>query len=103
MISTTRIPARLALAMLAVAAFATAAQSQQSDARAIRALSDQWQQDVAAQNLDAIVALHAPDAVVMMSHAPLVTGSTAIRGAWGDMLKTPGLVLHWPPTKIEVA
>ncbi len=103
MISTTRIPARLALAMLAVAAFATAAQSQQSDARAIRALSDQWQRDVAAQNVDAIVALHAPDAVVMMSHAPLATGSAAIRSMWAEAVKTPGLVMHWTPTKIEVA
>ncbi len=100
---TRRIPALTALAAIGIALIAPAAASQTRDERAIRAASDQWQRDVAAQNLDAIVALHAPDAVVMMSHAPLVTGSTAIRGAWGDMLKTPGLVLHWTPTKIEVA
>ncbi len=103
MSSTKWIAARTALATLAIAALATTAQSQSSDARAIREASDQWQRDVAAKNVDAIVALHAPDAVVMMSHAPLVTGSAAIRGAWSDMVKTPGLVLHWTPTKIEVA
>ena len=103
MSSTKWITARTALVTLAIAAFASTAQAQQSDARAIRALSDQWQRDVAAQNVDAIVALHAPDAVVMMSHAPLAQGSSAIRGMWSETVKLPGLVLHWTPTKIEVA
>jgi uncharacterized protein (TIGR02246 family) len=99
---TNRIAARTALAALAITALASTAHSQQSDARTIRELSDQWQRDVAAQNIDAIAALHAPDAVVMMSHAPLATGTTAIRGMWAEAVKTPGLVLHWTPTKIEV-
>ncbi len=103
MSSTKWIAARMALAALAIMAFASTARSQRSDARAIRALSDQWQRDIAAQNVDAIVALHAPDAVIMLSHAPLATGSTAIRGMYGEMVKTPGLALHWTPTKIEVA
>ena len=30
-------------------------------------------------------------------------GSDAIRSGWAQMVKTPGLVLHWTPTKIEVA
>ena len=100
---TRRMAVRATLIALAIAAFAPMAQTQQRDARTIRALSDQWQRDVAAQKVDAIVALHTPDAVVMLSHAPLVTGSTAIRGAWTEMVKTPGLVLHWTPTRIEVA
>ena len=98
-----RIASRMALAALAIAAFASTARTQQSDARAIRALSDQWQRDVAAQNVDAIVALHTLDAVVMLSHAPLAKGSVAIRGVWAEAVKTPGLVMHWTPTKIEVA
>ena len=101
--SRNRIAWRIALAALAIAAFTSTVQSQQSDARAIRALSDQWQKDAAAQNVDAIVALHTPDAVVMLSHAPLAKGSAAIRGVWAEAVKTPGLVMHWTPTKIEVA
>ena len=99
---TTRIAARTALVAAAMAVASSTAWSQQSDARAIRALSDQWQRDIAARNVDAIVALHAPDAVVMMSHAPVARGSTAIRGMWSEAVKTPGLVLNWTPTKIEV-
>jgi uncharacterized protein (TIGR02246 family) len=100
--STRRNAARMTVAALAMAAFAPAAWSQSADARAIRAASDQWQKDVAAQNVDAIVALHAPDAVVMMSHAPVANGTTAIRGMWAEAVKTPGLNLHWTPTKIDV-
>ncbi|MFL5594657.1 MAG: DUF4440 domain-containing protein, partial [Gemmatimonadaceae bacterium] len=102
MIGTRRIAAALPLATLAIAAFASTAQGQQSAANAIRALSDQWQRDVAAKNIDAIVALHTPDAVIMLSHQPLVKGSAAIRAGWSDAVNTPGLVLHWTPTKIDV-
>jgi uncharacterized protein (TIGR02246 family) len=96
----TGIPTLLALAL---AVLAQTAASQTRDERAVRAASEQWQRDVAAQNVDAIAALQSPDAVLIMSHTPVMTGSTAIRGAWGEMVKTPGLVLHWTPTKIEQA
>jgi uncharacterized protein (TIGR02246 family) len=99
---TTRIAARTALAALAIAVAASTAQGQTRDERAIRALSDQWQRDIAAKNIDAIVALHTPDAVVMMSHAPVARGSAAIRNMWTQAINTPGLVLSWTPTKIEV-
>ena len=99
---TTRIATRRALGALAIAVTASAAQGQRADERAIRALSDQWQRDIAAQNVDAIVALHTSDAVVMMSHAPVARGSAAIRGIWSEAVKTPGLNLSWTPTKIEV-
>ncbi|MFL5545741.1 MAG: DUF4440 domain-containing protein [Gemmatimonadaceae bacterium] len=102
MISARRIVATLPLAAIAIAAFAIAAQGQQSEVNAIRALSDQWQRDVAAKNVEGIVALHTPDAIVMLSHQPLVKGSAAIRAGWTEAVNTPGLVMHWTPTKIEV-
>src|SRR4051794_9064056 len=101
--SARRTAARITLAAIAIAGFATTARSQQNDAAAIRGLSDQWQRDVAAKDIDAIVALHTPDAVVMLSHAPLINGSAAIRKGWTDAANTPGLVMHWTPTKIDVA
>jgi len=101
MMRTTRISPAIALA-LAIVTLSNNASGQSRDERAVRAASDQWQKDAAAQNIDAIVALHTPDAVVMMSHAPLVKGSAAIRSAWSDLVKLPGLQLSWTPTKIEV-
>ena len=99
---TTRIATRTALGVLAIAVAASAAQSQSRDERAIRALGDQWQRDIAAKNVDGVVALFTPDAQLIMSHAPVATGSTAIRGVWSEVVKTPGLTLTWTPTKIEV-
>jgi uncharacterized protein (TIGR02246 family) len=99
---TTTVLARTTLGALAIAVAATTAYGQQSEERAIRALSEQWQRDIAAQNVDAIVALHTPDAVVMMSHAPVARGSDAIRRIWSQAVKTPGLNLSWTPSKIEV-
>ena len=97
--------ARRALGALIVTSIAIVAQTvtaQTRDQRAIRALSDQWQRDIAADNVDAIVGLHAPDAVVMFSNAPLARGSREIREIYSEMVKTPGLQLHWIPTKIDV-
>jgi uncharacterized protein (TIGR02246 family) len=98
-----RMAARLTLIALAMAATASTAQSQSADARAIRALSDQWQRDMAAKDVDKIMAIFAPDAVVMMSHAPLAKGTAAVRGVWSEAVNTPGLDVHWTPTKIDVA
>ena len=94
---------RTGLTAVLFAAFAATAQSQQSDAAAIRALSNQWQRDIATQNIDRIVALFAPDAVVLMPNSPARKGSTAIRELFAGMARTPGLVLTWTPAKIDVA
>lgn len=92
----------VALLVVAITTLASPAASQSRDERTIRELSDKWQRDAAAKNVDAIVALHAPDAIVMFSHAPLVKGSDAIRSTWAETVNTPGLKLSWTPTKIDV-
>src|SRR2546423_10610340 len=38
----------------------------------------------------------------MFSNAPLVKGSAPIRALYNEMVKTPGLLLHWTPTRIDV-
>jgi ketosteroid isomerase-like protein/quercetin dioxygenase-like cupin family protein len=99
---TKRMAARHGMIVVAIAALAPVARAQQGDAAAIRLLSNKWQQDIAAQNIDAIVALHTPDAIVLMSHAPVATGSAMIRERWKEGAATPGLVLHWTPKNIDV-
>lgn len=89
------------LAAIGIALMASAASSQTAAERAVRAASDRWQRDIAAGNVDAITALHTPDAVVMFANSPVATGA-AIRGLWGDMVKLPDLTLHWIPTKIQI-
>ena len=99
---TPRFSALTSLAAIGLAVLASAASAQTKDEQTIRALSEQWQRDVAAQNVDNIIANYAPDAVVMMSHIRPATGTPAIRGMWAEAVKTPGLKLKWTPTKIEV-
>jgi uncharacterized protein (TIGR02246 family) len=93
---------RLLLVAVALTTLAQTGAGQTKDQRAIRALGDEWQKDIAADNVDRIVALHAPDAVLMFSNAPLAKGSDAVRSLYSEMVKTPGLVLHWIPTRIDV-
>ncbi|PYO79071.1 MAG: hypothetical protein DMD63_05365 [Gemmatimonadetes bacterium] len=87
---------------MAIAALSQTAASQTRDQRAIREAGDKWQRDIGADNVEAIVALHTPDAVLMFSNAPLVKGSQAVRATYAEMVKVPGLLLHWIPTKIDV-
>ena len=94
--------ARAAMFALAIVALASTARAQQGDEAAIRLLSNKWQQDIARQDIDAIVALHTSDAVVLMSHEPVAKGSAMIRDRWKEGAATPGLVLHWTPVKINV-
>src|SRR5438477_4087504 len=97
--------ARRAFGALIVTSIAIVPQTvtaQTRDQRAIRALSEQWQRGIARDNGDASVGLHAPDAVVMFSNAPLARGSREVREIYSEMVKTPGLQLHWIPTKIDV-
>jgi ketosteroid isomerase-like protein/quercetin dioxygenase-like cupin family protein len=94
--------ARAATFALAILALASTARAQQGDEGAIRMLSNKWQQDIAKQDIDAVVALHAPDAVVLMSHEQVAKGSAMIRERWKEGAATPGLVLHWTPVKINV-
>src|SRR5205085_10398229 len=77
--------------------------AQSADEKSIRALSQQWQQYIAEKNVDRIVALHTSDAVVMPSNSPAAKGAGSIRAMYNDLVNTPGLKLHWNPTKIEIA
>lgn len=91
------------LAIFSSALIAHSSAAQTKDERAIRSLSEQWQRYIADKNVDRIVALHTSDAVVMMSNTPSAKGSEAIRALYSDVVKTPGLKLHWIPTRIDVA
>lgn len=93
----------LYLAVVPLMAVSHTLAGQTRDERAIRSVSEQWQRYIAEKNIDRIVALHTSDAVLMPSNAPAAKGTGSIRAAYTDLLKTPGLRLHWVPTKIDIA
>lgn len=101
--STRRIAAVAALSALTLIAMAQAAGGQSRDEQAVRAASAAWQRYIVAQNVDSIVALHTPDAVVLFANAPPMKGSSAIRSGWNDIVKIPAYSVHWTPTMIDVA
>ena len=99
---TTRIPALIAVTSMAIVTLAPTAFGQTRSEREIRAASATWQRYITAQQTDSIVALHLPNAVVMMANSPPIMGSNAIRAGWGDIVKLPNLSMHWTPQHIEV-
>jgi ketosteroid isomerase-like protein/quercetin dioxygenase-like cupin family protein len=94
---------KTALIAVAIAAVAQTATSQTKDERAIRAASNAWQRYIAAQQVDSIVGLFTPNAVVMFANAPVLNGSDQIRTQWGDIVKIPAFKVQWTPTWIDVA
>jgi ketosteroid isomerase-like protein/quercetin dioxygenase-like cupin family protein len=99
---TTRITAVIAVVIMAIAMLTTTASGQSSDERAVRAASYAWQRYIAAQQTDSIVALHLPNAIVMMANTPPITGSNDIRTGWAQMVKLPSLKMSWTPQHIEM-
>jgi len=53
--------------------------------------------------VDGTVAHYADDAAFLAPNAPATSGKTAIRAAWTDLLKSPGLSLSFGPTAVRIA
>ena len=93
---------------LALAAFALAAcapgvmMNQQTEEQAIRAMNREWMDAVAAHDIDRIMAIHTPNAVMMASNMPVVAGTPALRQMNREMLSMPGMNLTWVPGRIDV-
>lgn len=100
-----KLQAVLAASILAIAAAscATVAVNPATEEAAIRARSAEWNRAVTARNVDAVVALHTPDAVAMMPNMASATGHAAIRENWQGAFALPNLALNWQPTRITVA
>ena len=71
--------------------------------QALRDLDAQWSAAAGAKNLEKTVSYYSADAIVMPPNAPAATSSEAIRKGWQDLLASPGLVISWKTTKVEVA
>jgi len=93
----------IVLGALTLGACAPAMVNRASEEQTIRSLGSDWQRAIATRDVDRIVALHATDAVSMMSNMPAASGSSAIRAAYAGFVNTPGLSITWTPTRIDVA
>ena len=76
---------------------------QQTDEQSVRSFSNEWQHALAAHDFDRVLAIFAPEAIVMASHNPLAAGPAALREVTRRLVSDPRLSLSWVPTRIEVA
>lgn len=70
--------------------------------RVLRDLDAQWSKAAAAKDLEQTVAYYSDNAIVLPPNAASATTKEAIRNLWKDLLATPGLVITWKPTRVEL-
>lgn len=75
----------------------------QAEAEAIRELSRQWVDAVAAGDTETIAGLYTEDGLVMPPGAPQAQGPEAVGAAWAELMELPEFSLTFEPTTIEVA
>jgi ketosteroid isomerase-like protein len=71
--------------------------------RTLRDLDGQWSKAAAAKNLEQTIAYYSDDAVVLPPNAASAMTKEAIRNTWKALLASPGLVIAWKPTRVELA
>jgi ketosteroid isomerase-like protein len=77
-----------------------------ADTKAEQALRDAdaaWSKAAESKDLDKTLSYYSDDATALPPNAPAATTKEAIRKLWQDMLATPGFVISWKATKVEVA
>jgi ketosteroid isomerase-like protein len=91
----------LALLLLAFIGAVSAADTKIE--QALRDLDAKWSAAAGAKDLDKTVSFYSNDAIVMPPNASAATTQETIRKIWQDLLASPGLVISWKATKVEVA
>jgi ketosteroid isomerase-like protein len=74
-----------------------------ADIKALKDNETQWNADLAAKDIEKIMAHYADDAVLITGGAPATSGKDAIRVAFKGMLGDPAVSLKFQPSKVEVA
>ena len=90
------------ISLLLFSCIASAADSTAIE-QALRDLDAQWSAAAGAKDLDKTVSFYSNDAIVMPPNASAATAQETIRKIWHDLLASPGLVISWKATKVEVA
>ena len=88
---------------LGVAAAAVCLAADTKSEQALRDADAQWSAAAGAKDLDKTVSNYSNDAIVMPPNASAATTREAIRKVWQDLLASPGLIISWKATKVEVA
>jgi len=71
--------------------------------QALREADAAWSKAAESKDLEKTVSYYSADAIVLPPNAPIAATKEAIRKIWQDMMASPGLVISWKATKVEVA
>lgn len=91
------------LSMLVAGCSQNAPDTREADAKALKDLETQWNQDFASKDVDKLAAHYADNAVLMGPGMPASSGKDAIRAELKEMLSDPALSLKFEASKVEVA
>ena len=68
----------------------------------LRELDATWAKAAAAKDVEQTIAFYSDDAIVFPPNATSAATKEAIRNGWKEMLASPGFVISWQPTKVQV-
>jgi ketosteroid isomerase-like protein len=71
--------------------------------RILRDLDVQWSKAAAAKDVERTIAYYSDEAIVLPPNATSATTKEAIRNSWKDLLASPGLVITWNPSRVQLA
>jgi len=68
----------------------------------LRDLDAKWAKAAAAKDVEQTIAFYSDDAIVFPPNATSAATKEAIRNGWKEMLGSPGFIISWNPTKVQV-
>jgi ketosteroid isomerase-like protein len=75
----------------------------QSVEQLLRDLDAKWAKAAATKDVEQTIGYYSDDAIVFPPNATSAATKDAVRNVWKDMLATPGLVITWQPTRVQLA
>lgn len=91
------------IALLSITIVGTATSTDTKIEQTLRDLDAQWSAAAGAKDLDKTVSFYSDDAIVMPPNGSAARTKEAILKLWQDLIASPGFVISWKATKIEVA
>jgi ketosteroid isomerase-like protein len=68
----------------------------------LRDLDAEWAKVAAAKDVERTIAYYSDDAIVFPPNATSAATKEAIRNGWKEMFASPGFVITWRPTRVQV-
>ena len=68
----------------------------------LRDLDARWAKAAATKDVEQTIAFYSDDAIVLPPNAASAVTKDAIRNGWKEMFASPGFVISWQPTRVDV-